>query len=234
MPQPQAEVKRGRKGLPSLWTSSARVRPVPATDEPALDAGLSGPEPGCKRLEGAHPEPATCGRAADDQPNGQRDGASGDGFASYALPLELPAFVMGQRFGRLDEIEPGSEGDAQGGSRGCGFRREEEGGFRGEPGQVSARKRLDEAHRIGQLFRRRVHVPMLVVGLSLSMTSALLSLLLYFTAELTSFSPDVLSVAATLLVVPGTLALLLSLLPVDARWVFGSGLAAIGAHSYPE
>jgi hypothetical protein len=158
----------------SLWTSSARVRPSPVADEPALNAGLSAPEPVCQRLEGAAMEQrerdevreelcrsrAEHGEARGDRASAQRVDPVGLGLGRGGEeaerddrePVRRPSLLR-----RLEENEPGSKGDAQE-------------GFRGEPGRVSVRKRLDEAHRAGQLFRSVTLILTLTLTLTLTPT----------------------------------------------------------------
>ncbi|KAJ1632013.1 hypothetical protein T492DRAFT_38921 [Pavlovales sp. CCMP2436] len=94
--------------------------------------------------------------------------------------------------------------------------------------RASVRQRLDEAHQAGRLFRRRVHMPTLALGLSLTLSGVPLALGISFFSEFHSLPSDVaLALAASFLVIPGLLCLLLSLLPSDTRCVHFSGLAAM-------
>jgi len=97
--------------------------------------------------------------------------------------------------------------------------------------RASVRQRLDEAHQAGRLFRRRVHLPIVALGLLLMLSGVPLALGLSFISELTSLPPDIVSsIAACFLIVPGLILLLLSLLPADTRSVYFSGLVAMAAY----
>ncbi|KAJ1628880.1 hypothetical protein T492DRAFT_1015218 [Pavlovales sp. CCMP2436] len=92
--------------------------------------------------------------------------------------------------------------------------------------QASVRQRLNEAHQAGRLFKRRVRMPTLALGLSLMLSGVPLALGLSFTSD--SLPTDVaVTLAASFLVIPGLLFLLLSLFPTDTRSVYFSGLTAM-------